>query len=392
MDMNPELPATIGTSTTPQTQSMHQSTSAADRPLCSQPGLSPSLASSGVEADLAAASAVVAAIMNSKEQGGSIDMDLLVKILKDPLLIGKLTSAQGGAAATTARTTPNIAGLPSSGTLYAPPLVSSSPLGSNRPASGVSSSGIVGLFPDPGLVPVTSSVQLMPTRSLENLATPFSSHMLGKLATPSVSLPSLTSTADILKPVNRTTDHLSSGGLPSVSTLRPQPDIVTQLAPMASISSREPSLVSLPSTGVSMPVLVNQVRPPTNSMAYPPSTAPALAGKEAQPTKDINYYKNLVRQHGADENDTRQEMHDSLIGIRQNNFKDLKPAYNDKPEVNFKTQKPCIYFNSSRGCRNGSNCPFQHDTSSQWGPVNILGSHSAKRAKLGPEIKGRTLI
>ncbi|RDX61674.1 Zinc finger CCCH domain-containing protein 30, partial [Mucuna pruriens] len=32
-------------------------------------------------------------------------------------------------------------------------------------------------------------------------------------------------------------------------------------------------------------------------------------------------------------------------------------------EVKFKIQKPCKYFNSSRGCRNGSNCRFQHDVS-----------------------------
>ncbi|RDX60428.1 Zinc finger CCCH domain-containing protein 30, partial [Mucuna pruriens] len=30
-------------------------------------------------------------------------------------------------------------------------------------------------------------------------------------------------------------------------------------------------------------------------------------------------------------------------------------------EVKFKIQKPCKYFNSSRGCRNGSNCHYQHD-------------------------------
>ncbi|XP_028774580.1 zinc finger CCCH domain-containing protein 6-like [Neltuma alba] len=397
MDVKPELPATIDTSATLQTQSLHHSISATDRPICSQLSTSSTLASpgtSGVEADVAAASAVVAAIMNSNEQGSSIDMDLLVKILNDPLLIEKLRSVHDGAAATTASASANLVGLPISGVKCTSPSVSSFPLTPDKPTSGVSPSNIVGLFPDSGLMPVTPSVQLMHTVDKPGTATlPFSRPVPGKLGTPSAPLPSHTIAADIHKPVNKTTDHWSSGGLPSVSTQRSQQDTVKQAAPMASILSREPSTVPLSSTGVSMPAVVNQVRSPTTTMAYRPSTGPAFAGKEAHPVKDLSYYKNLIRQHGADDNNSRQETHDSQIAIRQTNFKDLKPVHNNKPgEGNYKTQKPCIYFKSSRGCRNGSNCPYQHDVSAQWGSVDILGSKNAKRAKLGPEIRGRVLI
>ncbi|XP_054824542.1 zinc finger CCCH domain-containing protein 6-like isoform X2 [Prosopis cineraria] len=387
MDVNPELPATIDTPATSQAQSLHQYISTTDRPICSQPSTSSSLAltgTSGLEAELAAASAVAAAIMNSNEQGSSVDMDLLVRILNDPLLIAKLKSVHDGAAVTTVNTSANIVGLSSSGFKCTSPSVPSPPLRPDKPTSGVNPSSTVGLFPDSGLVPATSSVPLM--HALDKPATqslPFSGAIPGKLATPSAPLPSHTTNADIHKPVNKTTDDLSSGCLLSVQ----------QAASVASISSREPSMVPLPSTGVSMHAVVNQVRPLATTLAYRPSTGSAFAGKEAHPVRDLSYYKNLIRQHGADDNNTRQETHDSQIAIRQSNFKDLKSVHSNKPgEVNFKIQKPCIYFKSSRGCRNGSNCPYQHDMSAQWGPVHILGSQNAKRAKLGPEIRGRTLI
>ncbi|KAI9109664.1 hypothetical protein K1719_019294 [Acacia pycnantha] len=396
MDMNPELPATIDISTTLQTQNLPQSISATDRRICSQPSTSSSLASpgaSGLEADLAAASAVVAAIMNSNEQGNSIDMDLLVRILNDPLMIEKLRCVQDGAAARAVSAPANTVGFPSSGFKCASQSVSLPPLRPDKPTYGVNPSSTMGLFPDSGLMPATTSVQLMHTPDKPAITSPpFSWPMPGKLATPSASLPPHTTTTDIYKPVHKTTDHLSSGGLPSVSTQRPLQDTVKLAAPMASISFREPSMLPLPSTGVSMPAVVNQVRPPPTTMAYLPNTGSAFAGKEVHPVKDPSYYKNLIRQHGADANNTGQETHDTQIAIRQNNFEDLKPVHNNKPEVNFKIQKPCIYFKSSRGCRNGSNCPYQHDMSDQRGSVNILGHRSAKRAKVGPEIRGRTLI
>nr|KYP39856.1 Zinc finger CCCH domain-containing protein 6 [Cajanus cajan] len=109
----------------------------------------------------------------------------------------------------------------------------------------------------------------------------------------------------------------------------------------------------------------------------------SISSSSAFAVKDANYYKNLIRQHGAD----RQDMQDSHIGIRHSKFQDMKPVHNLKQgEVNHKIQKPCIYFKSSRGCRNGSNCPYLHDIPAQWGAGNVLGAQSAKRLKLGSEI------
>ncbi|KAK1439194.1 hypothetical protein QVD17_05010 [Tagetes erecta] len=56
--------------------------------------------------------------------------------------------------------------------------------------------------------------------------------------------------------------------------------------------------------------------------------------------KDANYYRRLVSLHGmSQEND--------------------RPQRSVKP-IGFQEQRPCVYFNSLKGCRHGSCCKFQH--------------------------------
>lgn len=372
------MPATTFASVQPQSLH-HQYVSATKTPISSQPITPPTHASpgtSGLDADLAAASSVVAAIMKNNEQGSMIDMNLLVRIFNDPLMIGKLINDQ------------NRTAFPTSGLKCSTPSV---PLSSSKPdklTSGVTltPTSTVGLSPDSGLKLASSSVPFLHTLDKPStLSLPLSSH-----ATTS------TTTTDFHRPVNINSHHFSNGGLPSLSTQPPHQDAamssgVKRTASVASIGTSEPLTVPLPSTSMNLYTVANQVRAPASTMAYrPPSTGPAFAGKEAHTVKDLSYYKNLIRQHGADFNEM-QETQDSQIGIRQGNYQDLKLVQNTtKPEVNFKIQKPCMYFKSPRGCRNGSNCPYQHDMATQWGSVNILGSQNAKRVKLGPEIKGRT--
>ncbi|XP_017254481.1 uncharacterized protein LOC108224393 isoform X1 [Daucus carota subsp. sativus] len=54
-----------------------------------------------------------------------------------------------------------------------------------------------------------------------------------------------------------------------------------------------------------------------------------------------------------------------------------------------KPPKPCIYFNTPRGCWNGTNCPYMHIKSEQPAPSQVEALHSAKRIKLGWETTGR---
>lgn len=54
-----------------------------------------------------------------------------------------------------------------------------------------------------------------------------------------------------------------------------------------------------------------------------------------------------------------------------------------------KPQKPCIYFNTPRGCWNGTSCPYMHIKSEQPAPSRVDALHSAKRMKLDWETTGR---
>lgn len=106
--------------------------------------------------------------------------------------------------------------------------------------------------------------------------------------------------------------------------------------------------------------------------------------------KDVNYYKSLIQQHGEERpevsDQTRGLQNPHQVGINQeliNNNNNLK-AREVKPKIN----KPCIYFNSSRGCRHGANCAFQHDASTQQRFSSFSEAQSAKRTKLDSGITG----
>ncbi|KAF2310084.1 hypothetical protein GH714_006483 [Hevea brasiliensis] len=98
-----------------------------------------------------------------------------------------------------------------------------------------------------------------------------------------------------------------------------------------------------------------QVPPP----AVPASSGPSLGVPQV---KDVNYYKNLIQQHGGERQESPHQYgsrYNHQVGTNQEL---VHPKSRDsKPKI----MKPCIYFNSSRGCRHGANCAYQHDSSSQ---------------------------
>ncbi|XP_028196693.1 zinc finger CCCH domain-containing protein 30-like isoform X1 [Glycine soja] len=304
--------------------------------------------SSGMEADLAAASSVVATIIRSNEQGTLIDMDLLGKIFTDPKILEQLIN-EHGTAATTASASSNTVDIPTSGLKPAIPSVLVSTPTPDVTASWTTPTSAVGSLPSGfGLKPSNPSVSLLnPTPTL---SVP---------AIPSVSL--LSSSHD--KPVTA-----------SVPLSRPVPGM--PVTPSVSMLTHH-----TPAPDMHRPVSknfhhVSSGMPPALNNQSQQETAMASGPKRA------NYYKNLIRQHGAD----KQDIQDSHIGIRHSNFQDMKPVHNIKQrEVKPKILKPCIYFKSPRGCRNGSNCSYQHDVSAQEGAGNVLRAQSAKRLKLGGE-------
>ncbi|XP_051139647.1 zinc finger CCCH domain-containing protein 6-like [Andrographis paniculata] len=97
----------------------------------------------------------------------------------------------------------------------------------------------------------------------------------------------------------------------------------------------------------------NPARPPVTGPFYPPihpgtvsNVRASSSDAVAAASRDINYYKSLIQQHGSTQplpvTTTSQEI----------KMREPKP----------KMSKPCIYFNTPRGCRNGANCTYLHET------------------------------
>ncbi|KAK3017918.1 hypothetical protein RJ639_004007 [Escallonia herrerae] len=128
----------------------------------------------------------------------------------------------------------------------------------------------------------------------------------------------------------------------------------------------------------------NALQSSLNLKLHSPATVHSCTAPAAPPVKDANYYKNLIKQHGE-----RQETqdHDSSLDAKLCNYLrgSAELAQNLKQsESKPKHQKPCMYFNSTKGCRNGSNCTFQHTSIQQPRPGGELESApAAKRLKHG---------
>lgn len=115
----------------------------------------------------------------------------------------------------------------------------------------------------------------------------------------------------------------------------------------------------------------------------PPLSMPTAAPVSSQPPpvaapspKDINYYKSLIQQHGEE----RQETVPSFSN-RQSNPSGA--AHHPRPrDQKPKIMKPCIFFNSSKGCRNGANCAYQHDVTFQQRGNGMPEMQNPKRMKM----------
>ncbi|CAL0314473.1 unnamed protein product [Lupinus luteus] len=306
--------------------------------------------------------AAIATILKSNDQGSLIDMDVLVKIFNDPILIENLIKDHTTAAAATVSASSNSLGIPTSGLDPAtsvsvskpttpPSTMISLPSMSNQATSLVS---FLTPTPDKPARPPVSAV----TSPIHNPA--------GKLATASFTLhtpPSPAATAHVShRHVDKNVHHVPEG--------------VRRAASLPSVPSIELSTMpTLPATTMNVHTGANPAGS-ASTVLYQPGIGSAIAVK-----KDANYYKNLIKQHGADNKDSK-------IGIHHNNFEDFKTVQNIKTTVTIsKIQKPCIYFKSQKGCRNGSHCPYLHNMSDQWRVSNVIVTPNAKGFKRGLEIK-----
>lgn len=274
----------------------------------------------------AAASAALTAIMKSTEKGSLVDTGLLIKILSDPKMIQKLSNESGPQA------NAGLAPRPKT-------LVPSIP--SSHPKSDMQGTAAGGNFcPMPGTVGTAlNTIPHQPNNvQLSRLNRP----------TPPPPLPSPKSNFFMLP------------SLPNQNQAQPpQPPLSAMTQP------NRPPLPPFPLSAMNDP---NR------------APLPLFPAKEAGHVKDVNYFKNLIMQHGV-------EIQDPFIaqnGNNHNHLTDLKMVQNFKRGETkpCKNRKPCLYFKSSRGCRNGVNCTFQHDTSCQWPTGSVMEAHSAKRMKL----------
>uniref|UniRef100_A0A1D1Z5I7 Zinc finger CCCH domain-containing protein 6 n=1 Tax=Anthurium amnicola TaxID=1678845 RepID=A0A1D1Z5I7_9ARAE len=226
-----------------------------------------------VEPDVvAAASAAFTALMRSSEEGSLIDPDLLIKILSDPILIGKLVAEYG---------------MP--GQQHPPPVSATTPA---PPAAS----------PAPA-----------------NLSAPLPTSQMGQFDSPQ--------NAVLCHPTN---------------------------------SQTSPTAIQI-------------------------TANPIVSGPQV---RDMSYLKTLIQQHGGDKQEVVDSNHAPFDGHCGYPFKalggnDLDQGIqaslrrDSKPKI----PKPCIYFNSPRGCRRGADCLYVHDVSLP----RTIERQSRKKIKLDKE-------
>ncbi|XP_021854841.2 zinc finger CCCH domain-containing protein 6-like [Spinacia oleracea] len=153
-------------------------------------------------------------------------------------------------------------------------------------------------------------------------------------------------------------------------------------------SSSSPMMMS---NGLVYPY-TNGTGPMTHQQSIPPLSIQSGSGSQM---KDLNYYKNLIHQHGGERQGEPQPQPQAQppfsthpIPIHHSGIIDQE-VDNSKPrDAKHKIMKPCIYFNSSKGCRHGANSIYQHDMSLQQRVSSISEMQSAKRMKMDREIRG----
>ncbi|KAF6136134.1 hypothetical protein GIB67_030182 [Kingdonia uniflora] len=183
---------------------------------------------------------------------------------------------------------------------------------------------------------------------------------------------------------------------PSVNMSGPSSAPPVNMINMSCPLPAPPANMSVP---VPLPVLITNpagpmLRPPPPPPRNLQMPIPVPASKAPPPPmKDLNYYKNLIQQHGGE----RHEVQDQAPPQFGNPYKNQYPgshidmSQNSKPrDSKNKSWKPCMYFNSSRGCKNGVNCGYTHDSSVQQRKANMPEAQSAKRMKFDREITGRS--
>ncbi|XP_027354254.1 zinc finger CCCH domain-containing protein 6 [Abrus precatorius] len=147
-----------------------------------------------------------------------------------------------------------------------------------------------------------------------------------------------------------------------------------------------PSSILFSGTSSYAPATAGQVTPVSTQWLPRPAVSSANVSSpvEVPSTKDVNYYKSLIQQHGGEKLEKNSYSSNRQSHPPATNY---ETTYNQRAKVlKSKIMKPCIFFNSSRGCRNGDNCAYQHDASFQPRGNSVSGIQNSKRMKMDNEI------
>lgn len=285
--------------------------------------------------------------MKTKEQWSLVDADLLFKFLTDPNIVKNLLNDTAGKPLETGNNTLN--------TNIAKP----------RVAPQHVTSAAMDIVHVPHIVPVLalSSVSAAtdpplsrPTQSSVSAATVFHTYPLSSGLKPLPRLEDSYTTAP-LKP--STVEHVV------VSQQKTVPKPQSQSPTLNISASSTWNMNSVPESGRT------GTDPQISNGAYPMNIN-RDDQVSAKPVKSLEYFKNLIREHGGvipATNETNN--HKERVG---NNMKVVKVK---------KVQKQCMFFGRGRGCKLGESCLYLHDRSKRLVTDVAAQFPRAKRLKFG---------
>ncbi|XP_010446300.1 PREDICTED: zinc finger CCCH domain-containing protein 68-like [Camelina sativa] len=270
-----------------------------------------------------AASAALSSL--TKEQGSQVDAHLLVKLLSDPIIVHNLLNGKPLDTANHVTTLNTDIAMDSN----PPPL-------HNVPVS-VQSCATDPPLPKPTL-PISTALSIKPTLVVHSY--PLSSG---------------------IKPLPRLEDSYTAA-----APLKPPSPVDNALV---SEQNKQPLNMSSTWDMNRVPESAQTETAPQNRNG---NTNRDDQVSSAEPVKNVDYYKSLIREHGVVSPATNEN--NNYKGRVDDNMKVVK--------VN-KIQKPCMFFNRPKGCRLGESCLYLHDRSKRsWTDV---APHfpRAKRLKFG---------
>nr|XP_043608374.1 zinc finger CCCH domain-containing protein 30-like [Erigeron canadensis] len=275
--------------------------------------------------EVIAAAVALTALMKFKEPGNYIDLELLIQLLRNPGMLEHLMKHYG----------PSVNQRPV--TICAQPHERPSvPLPVSSPASNVHHPAATGTTP----------------LSVNSPRTPVSGY--------NTCSPSVPCTNSIPSEVKNTICQVRKAEVHGNSS-----------KPLA-------TMIPGPGPGPNSPTLdmakfrklINEYGVPSGGETLTPEKIlPALSSPRSGPVvmKDSEYYRKLVSQHGIVQESPNPQGSVKSIGMI---------PVESKPH-----ERPCMYYNSNKGCRRGSSCWFPHVNLERGSPV-AKNKQGAKRMKL----------